>query len=165
MKDENARISGYNGYSLGVILVLFILLVIVTSVFFCGQMYNGDSSGILSPQTFGIYNDTSSYQLSVTYLTTNAIPVTGNFVNPIPSDGFSQYTLFPPVTNGTDTAIIRYNVLDGNVIVGTLEFKPTVSRTSTGVSSSIKDITKTGPIVTSVFGGGLNLSINNRFSS
>ncbi|OXM15787.1 hypothetical protein [Paenibacillus herberti] len=69
MKNDIATIHGAEGSSIGIVLVLFILLVIITSML--GWKSYGDdldedgSSGIESAQTFSVFNQTVDYILNL----------------------------------------------------------------------------------------------------
>ncbi|MCM3746221.1 hypothetical protein M3223_02505 [Paenibacillus pasadenensis] len=67
-KTDVMSIHGIQGSSIGFVLVLFILLVIVTSMFSLNPYSypdEDDSSGIQTVQSFRVFNQTTAYKLNV----------------------------------------------------------------------------------------------------
>lgn len=163
MSKEKARISNFKGSTIGVILVLFILLVIVTCVFYVRPTEGDDDPiGILATRTFSIYNNTSAYTLYATSVSSYATPISQPPDILYPNGGLNQYNVTVPGSqNITRRALIVYDVRDeAGVSVGTLRFTLRVRRGGLGsVTASIVDISTTAPINWSV--SELNLTLTN----
>ncbi|OXM16091.1 hypothetical protein [Paenibacillus herberti] len=162
MKDETVKISGTSSQSIGIVLVLFILLVIITSVSYASQKDNNDDSiGILT-RTFSIYNNTSNYTLYATSVSSNASPISMPPDILVPIGGLNQYTVnVPGFSTGTRRAPIVYDVRDeANVSVGSVRFTLRIRNGRlSGVSSTIVDVSTDAPV--NLNASGQTLTITN----
>ncbi|SDT48262.1 hypothetical protein SAMN05444162_4506 [Paenibacillaceae bacterium GAS479] len=161
MKDEAVKISGYTGKSLGVVLVLFILLVIVTSVFYVGQTDEDDSIDLLATRTFSIYNNTSNYTLYATSVSSNANPISIPPNILLPNGGLNQYTVqVPGFSTGTRRAPIVYDVRDeASISVGSVRFTLRIRNGRlSGVSSTVVDVSTDAPVYLNASGQTLTIT-------
>ncbi|MCM3746235.1 hypothetical protein M3223_02580 [Paenibacillus pasadenensis] len=117
---EIPRISSVNGKSLGIILVLFILLVIVTSVFSTKywihnnssvQSPDDDSVDIAATQTFAIVNY-SRFRLGLDNISGDASPPTPS-ITLLPYEGINEINL----------TIYRLRSSSSNAIYRSREFR------------------------------------------
>ncbi|MCM3748078.1 hypothetical protein M3223_12010 [Paenibacillus pasadenensis] len=153
MSKEQAHISNVKGSTIGVILVLFILLVIVTAVFYVRPTEDDGPIGGLSTRTFSIYNNTSAYTLYATSVSSYATPISQPPDILYPNGGLNQYNVTASGSkNVTRRAPIVYDVRDeAGVSVGTLQFTLRVRRGGLGsVTATIVDVSTTAPINWSV---------------
>ncbi|OXM15943.1 hypothetical protein [Paenibacillus herberti] len=150
MKDRlnKSGISNRNGKSIGVILVLFILLVIVTRVFNPtrnrneNRTRNGSSSATEEFRRFDIINNTIGYTAVLIGLEGDAGQPTLIF---IPPGGRTSFELLNIPFNLT-TATVKYDILnEEGVSVG--ELNATLYNSSVYIPGYI-NITTTGPITT-----------------
>ncbi|SDS05597.1 hypothetical protein SAMN05444162_0637 [Paenibacillaceae bacterium GAS479] len=113
---------GITTNAVGVILVLFILLVIVTQTFSTGQMED-DPSSILVTRLFDVVNNSSS-TLVVRSITGRAPePTPSRTLNPF--DGLNQYRMQVPSSGGnsTYTGTVTYDVYRPNsTLAGYFQF-------------------------------------------
>ncbi|SDS61918.1 hypothetical protein SAMN05444162_1871 [Paenibacillaceae bacterium GAS479] len=113
----------------GLILVLFILLVIVTSVFCKRQSHNDNQIDILADtRTFTISNNTTNFTLRAISVSPNADPIS---VPPdiLGSNDRNQYEVeIPESPYVTIYAPIVYVVQEANVTVGEIKFTLVVRR-------------------------------------
>ncbi|OXM16777.1 hypothetical protein [Paenibacillus herberti] len=125
MNKNNTEDSGGSKFNLGIILILFILLVIVTCTFSIGSNrpayieFDDESSSITDTRVFNIINNTSS-------LTLNVVSIVGPSSWPTPSIIVPNggVTSFYVSSNGFNTtrAEVRLNVNSANrVSVGGLQ--------------------------------------------
>ncbi|MCM3746857.1 hypothetical protein M3223_05750 [Paenibacillus pasadenensis] len=125
MNDGEVQISTQS--NLGVILVLFILLVIVTKVFYFRPDEDGETS-INSTLTFEIYNGSTfaspAYRLRF-YTRTGQIPLPSRYIYPF----FSEFITFQFDGYEQKVATITYRVYDDYdrstppVILGEITFQ------------------------------------------
>ncbi|SDS41690.1 hypothetical protein SAMN05444162_1431 [Paenibacillaceae bacterium GAS479] len=71
---ERADISGFNGNTTGVVLVLFILLVIITQLFCSGPCSNDDPSIDIAPFLIELRNASTLYPLNLDSSTSPRLP-------------------------------------------------------------------------------------------
>ncbi|SDT41014.1 hypothetical protein SAMN05444162_4177 [Paenibacillaceae bacterium GAS479] len=129
MKNDIVSIQGFESSSIGTVLVLFILLVIITSMLDWKPYRNGldeeCSSGIESAQEFIVYNQTVDYTLNLASFS--------NVLNPgnrIVRSGDSQTLVLQ-----TSIGSVNYNVLNSsNTRIGS--FSASMSST-TGFALSV----------------------------
>ncbi|MCM3746233.1 hypothetical protein M3223_02570 [Paenibacillus pasadenensis] len=137
MNMERTGISSVNGKNLGIILVLFILLITVTSVFAPKYLLNNNSTGQGSPegsvgiagtQTFTIANY-SSVLLGLTAISGDANP-------PEPSGTLLPYTGI----NEINLTTYQFGSSSAHIIYRSREFRSTES-----VSFTLEKIVGQGP--------------------
>ncbi|OXM16092.1 hypothetical protein [Paenibacillus herberti] len=150
MKEEQVHISNFKGSGIGLILVLFILLVIVTSVF-CfgprGQNDDDDPIGVLVTRNYNIYNSTSNYVLVVSTVTSTVSPSPPPEIRSSPGE-YNQFQM-TGIRNRTVRGVINYNVLDSLTggFVGTLTINIRLRHTGgTGFRALIDEVSSTAPI-------------------
>ncbi|SDT44782.1 hypothetical protein SAMN05444162_4338 [Paenibacillaceae bacterium GAS479] len=150
MKDglNKSVANNRNGISIGVILVLFILLVIVTRVFNPARNRNENrarnswSSATEEYRRFYIINSTIGYTAVLTGLEGDAGLPTLIF---IPPGGRTSYELLN-IPNNLTTAIVKYDIWnEEGISVG--ELNATLYNSNVYIPGYI-DITTTGPITT-----------------
>ncbi|OXM17035.1 hypothetical protein [Paenibacillus herberti] len=138
--------------AVGVILVLFILLVIVTKTFSFGQLED-DPSSILVTRLFDVVNNSSS-TLVVRSITGRAPePTPSRTLNPF--DGLNQYRMQAPSSGGNSTyrGTVTYDVLraDGTN-AGYFRFTLRIFKGGNGgISESFTDISTDTALSWSVY--------------
>ncbi|OXM16074.1 hypothetical protein [Paenibacillus herberti] len=166
MDYEQVQISNFQGSKVGVILILFILLVIITCAFPTGQRNNcrnnvpdfvpdfvpDDDSNILATRTFNIINNTTSRTFVFISSSRPEVTPTPSAVMS-PGGGFNQYEL-RVVESGVYRVTIRYDVRNVNgASVGSFQFRLNTRRSGLGgISTSIDEVSTTAT--------GINWSIN-----
>ncbi|MCM3748592.1 hypothetical protein M3223_14670 [Paenibacillus pasadenensis] len=130
MNFEMAKVSNGNGLSFGIILVLFILMVIATKVFYRplenSNVQQEDLSTIQGSRGFNVLNRTSLSQ-EVILNATNYSDFTGSFEPPGPSPhttpaGKSYHFEVLSSPFRTYTAEVTYNlVLPNRVVIGDMK--------------------------------------------
>ncbi|SDT25744.1 hypothetical protein SAMN05444162_3580 [Paenibacillaceae bacterium GAS479] len=119
MDQKNVEI--FNGSNLGIVLVLFILLVIVTQVFGNSVGNEPDDISIAGSVSFNVYNEISS-------LSMESISLTGDFESPpplphiIPPGGYYNFQVKTAAfKKTTGTAVYRVNIPTGSYTTVTIK--------------------------------------------
>ncbi|OXM14612.1 YjcZ family sporulation protein [Paenibacillus herberti] len=159
MDYERVGISNFKGSSMGMVLVLFILLVIVTSAF-CSwnngnRINNGSddddngSSSISSTRSFTITNNSETIRFQLNGLTQGATPPTPSSI--LNRSGGQNFFSVPTVLNRdvrVTASYLGYN-LNGNP-AGFIEFTLRVQTAFSGniyvVRTSIINVTASAPV-------------------
>ncbi|SDS76326.1 conserved hypothetical tiny transmembrane protein [Paenibacillaceae bacterium GAS479] len=159
MDYERAAISNFKGSSMGMILVLFILLVIITSAFCSwenGNLINNGSddddngsSSISSSRDFTITNNSATIRFQLSGLTEGASPPTPSAI--LNRSGGQNFFNVPTVLN-RDVRVtanyLGYNL--DSTLAGSIGFTLRVQTAFTGniylVRTSIINVTTNAPI-------------------
>ncbi|SDT48274.1 hypothetical protein SAMN05444162_4507 [Paenibacillaceae bacterium GAS479] len=160
MRDEQVHISNFKGSGIGVILVLFILLVIVTSVF-CGTGQNdNDPIGILLTRNYNIYNNTNNLVLVVSYVASTVSPSPPPEIRNSPGE-YNQFQM-TGIRGRTVRGVINYNVFDSltGTFIGTLTINIRLRHTGgTGFRALIDEVSSTAPIRWTESEAGIDASL------
>ncbi|OXM17078.1 hypothetical protein [Paenibacillus herberti] len=156
--DQIVETSNYKGSSIGIILVLFILLAIVTRTFYAVPPHidpiyppDDESSSMTSNPGFYITNNTSNIRFNVTLLTDSASPPTPNSFL-FPNGGENRFELPTGRLGNTIKGSVRYNAAYSNsaISLGNLFFTLEQTLTKVGYDtylfSSITGISSTAPV-------------------
>lgn len=146
-----AEISNDQGFNHGMIFVLFLLLIIVTSTLYVIQPVEESFSGTANPG-FYITNNTSNIRFNVTFLTDSASPPTPSSIL-IPNGGEHQIELSGRLSlRKTLRGSVGYNAVlsNGYISIGNLSFTLEQTLTQVGYDtylfSSITGISSTVPV-------------------
>ncbi|OXM15211.1 hypothetical protein [Paenibacillus herberti] len=142
MDRKKLEISRFRDSSLGIILVLFILLVIVTQVFGNSVGNEPDNISSAGSVSFNVYNE-------ITFLSMESTSLTGNFESPsplphiIPPGSYYNFQVNTAVfKKTTGTAVYRVNIPTGSYTTVTIKmnlYGGPYSSTDVSISSDFLD--------------------------